>query len=117
LAKDDEVEERLADFVVRIISLCAYLPKTQAGKHLAEQLLHSSTASAARYVEAINANNEQGRADRLNDCLKELHITRMWLKIIAKGKLLTAIQLENITSETGELCRIISASLKTARNG
>jgi len=35
MAKGDDIQERLIDFAVAIIKLCAMLPKTQAGKHVA----------------------------------------------------------------------------------
>ena len=36
MAKGDDIAERLIDFAVRIVTVCANLPKTQAGIHLAE---------------------------------------------------------------------------------
>jgi hypothetical protein len=37
MAKGDDIEERLIDFAVAMIQLCAELPKTQAGMHIAGQ--------------------------------------------------------------------------------
>jgi four helix bundle protein len=115
LAKGDDIEERLIDFAVRIINLCSNLPKTQAGKHLAGQLLRSGTAPAAHYAEARSAESSKDFIHKLKICLKELNESRVWLKIIAKSKLLPATRLQDIATEADELCRIINASIKTAR--
>ena len=34
MAKGDDIQERLINFAVTIIQLCASLPQTQAGKHV-----------------------------------------------------------------------------------
>lgn len=115
MAKGDDIEERLVDFAVRIISLCSHLPKTQPGKHLAGQLLRSGTAPAAHYAEARSAESSKDFIHKLKICLKELNESRVWLKIIAKSELLPVTRMQNIATETDELCRIISASIKTAR--
>jgi hypothetical protein len=50
--KAQEIEERLVDFAVRIIKLSSRLPKTQAGRHIAGQILRSGTSPAPNYAEA-----------------------------------------------------------------
>ena len=37
LSRADELEERLIDFAVRIIKLSSRLPKTSAGRHVADR--------------------------------------------------------------------------------
>jgi len=113
VTKDDGLEQRLVDFAVRMIKLCAYLPQTQAGQHLAGQLLRSGAAPAAHYVEAWSAASDQESLRQLQFCLQELNLSRLWLTIITKSELLTTTQLENITAENDELCRLVSAGLKT----
>ncbi|MBS1250128.1 MAG: hypothetical protein MAG431_01718 [Chloroflexi bacterium] len=59
MAKGDDIEERLISFAVRTIKLCGHLPKSQAGGHLADQLLRSGTAPAAHYAEARGAESKK----------------------------------------------------------
>jgi hypothetical protein len=54
-SKADELEERLIDFAVRIIKLTSGLPKTNAEKHIAGQILRSGTSPAPNYGEARGA--------------------------------------------------------------
>lgn len=40
----NELEDRLLDFAVRIIKLAGSMPRSQAGKHVANQLLRCGTS-------------------------------------------------------------------------
>jgi four helix bundle protein len=115
MAKGDDIEERLINFAVRLIKLCDRLPRTQAGKHVAGQLLRSGTAPAAHYAEARGAESANDFVHKLKICLKELNESRVWLKIIMKSEMLPESKLHNITNESDELCKIINASIKTAQ--
>jgi four helix bundle protein len=46
---------------------------------------------------------------------KELNETTIWLEIIAESSLLSPDNIVAIVAENRELCRIIAASIKTAR--
>jgi len=111
----DELEERLIDFAVRIIRLSAKLPKTAAGKHIAGQILRCGTSPAPNYGEARGAESAADFVHKLRIVLKELNETRIWLRIIERSQLLPKEQLASISQENRELCRIFTASLKTAR--
>jgi four helix bundle protein len=114
MAKGDDIEERLLDFAVRIVKLSDQLPKTQAGRHIAGQLLRSGTAPAAHYAEARSAESTNDFIHKLKICLKELNEARIWLKIIARSQTFPEVRLTDLTNENDELCRIINASIKTS---
>ncbi len=88
MAKGDDIEERLIRFAVEIINISNALPKTPAGKHIANQLLRSGTTPAAHYGEAHGAESTRDFFHKLRICLKELNESRVWLKIISRSKLL-----------------------------
>jgi len=46
---------------------------------------------------------------------KELNETTIWLEVITQSSLLSAENIVAIVAENRELCRIIAASIKTAR--
>jgi len=48
--------------------------------------------------------------------LKELNETVIWQEIIGQSPILPSEKVTELLSENRELCRIIVASLKTARN-
>ncbi len=113
MAKGDDTQERLIDFAVSIIHLCAELPKSQAGKHIAEQLLRSGTSPAPNYAEARSAESPGDFVYKLKITLKELNETGVWLRIIRRSDMLTAAQLDFVSTEREELSKIITASIKT----
>lgn len=113
MAKGDDIQDRLIDFAVSIIRLCAELPKTQAGRHMADQLLRSGTSPAPNYAEARSAESPQDFVHKLKITLKELNETSVWLQIIRRSDMLSPGQLDSVTAECQELSKIINASIKT----
>ena len=111
----DKLEERLIDFAVRIIRLSARLPRTPAGRHVAGQILRSGTSPAPNYGEARGAESRADFIHKIRVVLKELNETSIWLRIIERSELLPRELLVDIIQENGDLCRIFTASLKTAR--
>ena len=112
----DELEERLIDFSVRIVRLSARLPRTAAGKHIAGQILRSGTSPAPNYGEARGAESPADFVHKLGIVLKELNETSIWLRIIVRSQIVKCELLVDIIHENGALCRIFTASLKTARH-
>src|SRR6266550_9578689 len=115
-SRADELEERLIDFAVRIVKLSTGLPRTAAGKHIAGQILRSGTSPAPNYGEARGAESHADFVHKLGIVLKELNETSIWLRIIRGSELLKSELLVDIIQESGTLCRIFRASLKTTRN-
>jgi len=122
--KDDEVnpqfradalEERLIDFAVRVVRLSAALPKTAAGKHIAGQIMRSGTSAAPNYGEAPGAESQADFVHKLAIVLKELNETSIWLRIVVRSGMSSEKLTAQLVQENNELCRIITASLKTAR--
>lgn len=113
-SRADELEERLIDFAVRIVRLCAYLPRTPAGKHIGGQLVRSGTSPAPNYGEARGAESTADFIHKLRIVLKELNETSIWLRVIKRSQLIKAELLTDIVRENHELCKIFASSLKTA---
>lgn len=116
-SRANELEERLIDFAVRIVKLSANLPRTPAGKHVAGQILRSGTSPAPNYGEARGAESHADFVHKLRIVLKELNETSIWLRVIKRSQLQKEELLVEIMGENTELCRIFTASLKTARDG
>ena len=113
MAKGDDIQERLIDFAVRVIDFCARLPRTQAGRHVAGQLIRSGTSPAPNYAEARAAESTKDFIHKLKISLKELNETKVWLQICKRGKLPRDNGIVEVFNECDELCKIISASIKT----
>ena len=111
----DELEDRLIDFAVRIVKLSGRLPKTAAGRHISGQILRSGTSPAPNYGEARGAESTADFVHKVRIVLKELNETSIWLRVIERSQVLKTELLTDIINENSELCKIFTASLKTAR--
>jgi four helix bundle protein len=114
-APANELEERLIDFAVRIVRLSSNLPRTTAGRHMAGQILRSGTSVAPNYGEARGAESHADFVHKLAIVLKELNETSIWLRIICRSGMLKEKLIIQLVQENHELCKILTASLKTAR--
>lgn len=115
MPEDDDIEERLIDFAVRVIKLCESLPQTPTGKYLSGQLVRSGTAPAAHYAEALGAESMRDFIHKLRTCLKELNESRVWLKIIIRSEMQPEASMSDLLSENDELCHIINTSIQTTK--
>ena len=116
VSKANQLEQRLISFAAAIVSLSAKLPATPQGRHICGQILRSGTAAAANYGEARGAKSRADFIHKLKVVFKELNETTIWLEIIAQSSVLPAETIVAIVAENRELCRIIGASITTARS-
>jgi four helix bundle protein len=83
-------------------------------RHIALQLVRSSTSPAANYGEARAAESRRDFIHKMQICLKELRETAVWLRFrtgiygVANGS-------KELTRECQELMLIIGAGIRTAR--
>jgi four helix bundle protein len=114
MAKGDDIQERLIDFGVSIIQLCAELPNTPSGRHVAGQLLRCGTPPAPNYGEARGAESTRDFIHKLGVVFKELKESGVWLEMIKRSDLLPDEKVNPIQDECIELCKIIASSIRTA---
>jgi four helix bundle protein len=115
MVKGQDIEERLVDFAVRIIRVCESLPDKPAERHIRGQLLRSGTSPAPNYAEARGAESGKDFIHKLRIVLKELNESRVWLLIIIRAEMLPRERLDPLLDECDQLCRIMSASIQTAK--
>ena len=110
-----DLEQRVADFAARVISVCESLPDRIGSRHLQDQLFRSATSVAANYAEACVPESRKDFAHKMGVSLKELVETRMWLRIIEKRSYIKAEKLTSLMAELEELVKIFHSSIQTAR--
>ena len=115
--RGDDIAERMLLFSARIIRLTNALPRSFAARHIAGQIVRSGTSPGANYEEARAAESSRDFVHKLGICLKELRETLYWLRVIAQSGLLPKSKVEEIIGEADELCRIVAASILTAKKG
>jgi four helix bundle protein len=117
LMQSDQFEERLVDFASRIIRLAGRLATNAQGRHVANQIVRSGTSAAPNYAEARGAESRADFIHKMRIVQKELNETAVWIRIISKSSLISQNLIVDILAENKELCRIATASVKTARSG
>ena len=112
-----DLEERLLEFAVRTIRLSRKIESSEAGKHISNQLLRSSTSPLANHAEAQAAESARDFIHKMKISLKELRETQRWLKLVKRVPLIeTPGLLDEILAETDQLIRIFVTSIKTAKS-
>jgi four helix bundle protein len=114
-SKADELQRRLVLFAAKVVEISGKLPRTDQGRHVCSQILRSGTSTAANYAEARGAESRSDFIHKLKIVLKELNETKVWLQLISQCSLLDPKFTATIVAENQELCRIIAASITTAR--
>ena len=111
-----ELQDRLIDYAVRVMSLVAVLPDSVGGRHIAGQLLRSGTSPAPNYGEAVSSESRNDFVHKVQIALKELRESDVWLKIIIRSKMIEDPErMIPLVKETDELISILVASARTAR--
>jgi four helix bundle protein len=77
--------------------------------------MRSGTSPAPNYGEARGAESHADFVHKLRIVLKELNETSIWLRVIERSRMLRKELIVDIVGENKELCRIFTASLRTAR--
>jgi four helix bundle protein len=112
----DSLQQRFIDFGAGITGLVQKLPRSPAGTHYARQMLRSGTAAAPNYGEARGAESRADFIHKMRIVLKELNETAVWLRMAVRSELLSTDLTREIHTEAEELCRIVAASIKTAKS-
>jgi four helix bundle protein len=109
------LSDRLESFAAEVIKGVTRINKTFAGRHIAGQLIRSSTSAGANYEEACGAESRQDFIHKLQIVLKELRESLFWLRISIKANLVAAEAMNPLLSEGKELTNIIGKSVVTAK--
>lgn len=110
-----DLEDRLIEFAVQIISLAESLPTSRTGTHMTNQLIRSGTSPALNYGEAQSAESRNDFIHKLKIVLKELRETSISLKIIQRAVLEDSDRKStSCLKECRELIAIVAQSLVTA---
>lgn len=112
-----ELERRLIDFALMIITIVKSMPEDLAANHLANQLVRSGTSVALNYGEAQGAESKRDFIHKMRVILKELRESLICLKLILGAKLYKnqdSKLVNRAQDECNQLVSIFVASIKTA---
>lgn len=110
-----DLEDRLIQFSLTVLKIVEQLPDNKIGNHIGGQLLRCGTSPAFNYGEAQSAESDRDYIHKMKLCLKELHETKIPLKIIMLKPLLNDIApVKSAFKECDELVAIFFTSIKTS---
>lgn len=111
-ARPRRLGERTVDYGLAAMDFCGTLPRTAAGRHIADQLLRSATSVAANYAEASEAESTADFVHKMKVAMKELKESRVWL--IFASRLTPCEAVESLRAESRELLLMVGKSINTA---
>lgn len=112
--REDDLKRRLKEFAKRILKLIDSLPKTVAGRTIANQLARSGTSVAANYRAACRGRSRADFVAKLGIVEEEADESQFWLEMIIETGMLKESLVEPLRKEAGEIVAIMVASRKTA---
>lgn len=110
-----DLDERVIEFAVNVISFVESLPNSKSAIHLGGQLLRSGTSPSLNYGEAKSAESKNDFVHKMKVSLKELRETHNCLRIIHKAKIFKSEEnILKLINECNELIAIFVKSIETA---
>ena len=114
-ARLEPIEERTYRFALRVVKLVRAMPQDMRSSVLATQLLKAATSVGANVEEALGAASKRDFANKMNIALKEARETHYWLRLIRDAGFFEADRMTPIVQESLEIKKILSATVRTAR--
>lgn len=111
-----EIIDKCIEFSIKINNLRKYLREEQHEYNNSDQIQRSGTSIGANYSEACDAESRADFVHKLGIALKETNETIYWLKVLYGSALISKVQYEDLLSGAEELYKILTASIKTAKD-
>ena len=116
----DERENVLKDksykFALRIVKLYKHLIEEKKEYVLSKQALRSGTSIGANICEGNQAQSKPDFIHKLSIAHKESFETEYWLCLLRDSEFITEKQSESLLQDCRELQKILTTSIKTAKN-
>src|SRR3989339_1943891 len=104
------------NFSVRIVKLYKYLiRKDKSFEPLYKQLLRSGTSIGANVSEAQSAGTKKDFINKLSISLKESRETEYWIRLLKETEIINQQEHDSLIKDCDELERLLTSSIKTAR--
>lgn len=115
--KDDNiVQVKGYGFAVRVVRLYQHLSTEKKEFVLSKQLLRSGTGIGANIEEAIGGQSRADFVSKIAIAYKEARESSYWLRLLKDTGYLSKNEFASIHSDAEELCRLLAAIQKTAKD-
>ena len=111
----EALEDRTAQYAVRVFKFLRALPYDVTVKVIANQLGKSASSVGANYHEANRAESRDDFVHKISIALKEANESLYWFKVVA-GLFGEEHQINELKQETVELRNLLQSILKSAQS-
>ncbi len=112
-----DIRLRTYEFSLRVVKLCRALDDDRLGRVMLPQLLRSGTAIGANVEEAQGAQSKKDFISKRSIARKEALEAHYWLRLIRDCQMLQDARMTAIIDECEEICKVLSASVLSAKRG
>ena len=109
------LEERTAEFAVKVIQFVKTLSITPVNSRIIPQLVASSGSIAANYCEAIEGESKRDFIHKILIAKKEIKETKLWLHLLLNAELNKEVLIKPLQREAQELLLIFAKIVITSR--
>ena len=114
--RENVLKDKSYKFALRIVKLYKHLAEEKKEYVLSKQILRSGTSIGANIAEGNQAQSKADFVHKLSIAHKEAFETEYWLCLLRDGEFITEKQAESIIVDCQELQKILTTSIKTAKN-
>ncbi|HSI34903.1 MAG: four helix bundle protein [Phycisphaerae bacterium] len=111
----DEMKSRTKQFAVWVLKTIDQLPNTRAARVVADQLGRSGASVGANYRAACRGRSRREFIAKIGIVEEESDESAYWLELIMESAMLPARQVKSLHQEAVEICRMMVATIRTAR--
>ena len=114
--KENILKGKSYQFALSIIKLCQNLTSGKREFVLSRQILKSGTSIGANVEEANQGESKKDFIHKLGIAQKEAFETHYWLRLLTDSAYLDQESSVSLVSDCEELIKLITSSIKTAKN-
>lgn len=114
--KKNILKSKSFNFALRVVKLYRYLREEKKEYIMSKQLMRSGISVGAMVREAEFAESKIDFAHKMSIAQKEINETLYWLELLNASEYLTIQQFESINMDAVEIIKLITSSIKTAKN-
>lgn len=113
--KENVLKDKSFRFAVRVVNLYKYLCAEKKEFVLSKQILRSGTSIGALIREAEHAESKADFVHKLAIAQKETNETIYWLELLRETDYILPAEFDSLNANAVEIIKIITASIKTAK--
>ena len=114
--KENILKVKSFELAVRIVKLYKYLFENKKEYVLSKQVLRSGTSVGAMIFEAEYSESRADFIHKMGIAQKELNETLYWLELLQQTEYITQTEYNSISADAIEVIKILTRSIKTAKN-